>query len=168
MKRNVFRRWRDVRAGRRSTIGNRVCAKSVSGVRIPISPPEYSRPRQRGLFQIEYMRGPESRGPIPCGGVAEWLNAAVSKTVSPVLPVTRVRIPPPPPFSVPIYSRIQAPFSLFTLALVSSLTQSVARSPFLPQRCRQYDIIPPCATEFASANFDNFRVSPVQLFVTIC
>ena len=104
----------------------------------------------------------------PCGGVAEWLNAAVSKTVSPVLPVTRVRIPPPPPFSVPIYSRIQAPFSLFTLALVSSLTQSVARSPFLPQRCRQYDIIPPCATEFASANFDNFRVSPVQLFVTIC
>ncbi len=33
----------------------------------------------------------------PCGGVAEWLNAAVSKTVSPVTRVTRVRIPPPPP-----------------------------------------------------------------------
>ena len=32
-----------------------------------------------------------------CGGVAEWLNAAVSKTVSPVTRVTRVRIPPPPP-----------------------------------------------------------------------
>ena len=31
------------------------------------------------------------------GGVAEWLNAAVSKTVSPVTRVTRVRIPPPPP-----------------------------------------------------------------------
>lgn len=31
------------------------------------------------------------------GGVAEWLNAAVSKTVYPVLPGTRVRIPPPPP-----------------------------------------------------------------------
>ena len=100
MKRNVFRRWRDVRAGRRSTIGNRVCAKSVSGVRIPISPPEYFRPRQRGLFQIEYMRGPESRGPIPCGGVAEWLNAAVSKTVLPVTRVTRVRIPPPPPAEI--------------------------------------------------------------------
>ena len=35
--------------------------------------------------------------PAPSGGVAEWLNAAVSKTVSPVTPVTRVRIPPPPP-----------------------------------------------------------------------
>ena len=31
-----------------------------------------------------------------CGGVAEWLNAAVSKTVSGVKPLTRVRIPPPP------------------------------------------------------------------------
>src|SRR4051794_11298491 len=30
------------------------------------------------------------------GGVAEWLNAAVSKTVSGVKPLTRVRIPPPP------------------------------------------------------------------------
>ena len=29
----------------------------------------------------------------PCGGVAEWLNAAVSKTVSPVTRVTRVSNP---------------------------------------------------------------------------
>ena len=36
-------------------------------------------------------------GRTPSGGVAEWLNAAVSKTVSPVSRVTRVRIPPPPP-----------------------------------------------------------------------
>ena len=35
---------RGVRAGRRSTIGNRVCAKSVSGVRIPASPPFYYHP----------------------------------------------------------------------------------------------------------------------------
>src|SRR5689334_11956272 len=43
-------------------------------------------------------------GPLAClpdarrfdGGVAEWLNAAVSKTVSGVKPLTRVRIPPPP------------------------------------------------------------------------
>ncbi len=43
----------------------------------------------------------ELRRGVPCtlcGGVAEWLNAAVSKTVSPATPVTRVRIPPPPPF----------------------------------------------------------------------
>ena len=40
--------------------------------------------------------------------------------------------------------------------------------PLFAAALRQYDIIPPCATEFASANFDNFRVSPVQLFVTIC
>ena len=38
---NVSKR-RDDRAGRRCTIGNRVYAKSVSGVRIPISPPDYS------------------------------------------------------------------------------------------------------------------------------
>ncbi len=31
--------WRGVRVGRRSTIGNRVGAKSVSRVRIPLSPP---------------------------------------------------------------------------------------------------------------------------------
>ncbi len=31
------------------------------------------------------------------GGVAEWLNAAVSKTVWPATRVTGVRIPPPPP-----------------------------------------------------------------------
>ena len=36
-------------------------------------------------------------GATPRGGVAEWLNAAVSKTVLPVSLVTRVRIPPPPP-----------------------------------------------------------------------
>jgi hypothetical protein len=32
----------------------------------------------------------------PPGGVAERLNAAVSKTVSGEIPPTRVRIPPPP------------------------------------------------------------------------
>lgn len=43
---------------------------------------------------------PHRRRFTPSGGVAEWLNAAVSKTVSPVTPVTRVRIPPPPPFEL--------------------------------------------------------------------
>ena len=33
-----------------------------------------------------------------CGGVAEWLNATVLKTVRPVR-VSGVRIPPPPPLS---------------------------------------------------------------------
>ena len=33
-----------------------------------------------------------------CGGVAEWLNAAVLKTVRPVR-VSGVRIPPPPPLN---------------------------------------------------------------------
>ena len=35
------------------------------------------------------------------GGMAEWLNAAVSKTVLPVIQVTRVRIPLPPPGMLP-------------------------------------------------------------------
>ena len=33
--------------------------------------------------------------------MAEWLNAAVSKTVSGVKPLTRVRIPPPPLYRPP-------------------------------------------------------------------
>ena len=75
-------------SGRRSTIGNRVGAKSVSRVQIPDSPPvAFSR---RALFL-------DGAPFTPCGGVAEWLNAAVSKTVYPVSPGTRVRIPPPPP-----------------------------------------------------------------------
>ena len=36
----ILKLRRAVRAGRRSTIGNRVCPKRVSGVRIPSSPPE--------------------------------------------------------------------------------------------------------------------------------
>ena len=84
--------WRGVRAGRRSTIGNRVCAKSVSGVQIPASPPDNSN---EPLRLVSLWR--PVRRITPSGGVAEWLNAAVSKTVSPVTPVTRVRIPPPPP-----------------------------------------------------------------------
>ena len=53
----------------------------------------------------------------PSGGVAEWLNAAVSKTVYPTFSGTRVRIPPPPPFTflqcepcVPGPSRLRAGF----------------------------------------------------------
>jgi hypothetical protein len=39
---------------------------------------------------------PSSASSALVGGVAERLNAAVSKTVSGVKPLTRVRIPPPP------------------------------------------------------------------------
>lgn len=99
---------RDDRAGRRCTIGNRVCAKSVPRVRIPISPPEQPRALARNhkdtivLPDGNYSSKPErphlkSKRSTPRGGVAEWLNAAVSKTVLPVTRVTRVRIPPPPP-----------------------------------------------------------------------
>lgn len=84
-------------SGRRSTIGNRVGAKSVSRVQIPDSPPvAFSR---RALFL-------DGAPFTPCGGVAEWLNAAVSKTVYPVSPGTRVRIPPPPPVS---FSKTKSP-----------------------------------------------------------
>lgn len=88
-------------SGRRSTIGNRVGVKSVSGVQIPDSPPAPSH----GLLP---PNGPCS---IPCGGVAEWLNAAVSKTVYPVSPGTRVRIPPPPP----VYFLSEPPVARFSL-----------------------------------------------------
>lgn len=106
---------RDDRAGRRCTIGNRVCAKSVPRVRIPISPPEEPRVLTRDYKdEIALSGGYYSSKPqrphrkpkrsTPRGGVAEWLNAAVSKTVLPVTRVTRVRIPPPPPvnFSAPL------------------------------------------------------------------
>ena len=73
-------------SGRRSTIGNRVGAESVSRVQIPDSPPA----NPHGAI-AEWHRVFTS-----CGGVAEWLNAAVSKTVNP-LRGSGVRIPPPPP-----------------------------------------------------------------------
>jgi hypothetical protein len=41
----------------------------------------------------------KGRGPVDtlrCGEVAEWLNAAVSKTVTSVIPASGVRIPPSP------------------------------------------------------------------------
>ena len=60
-------------SGRRSTIGNRVGVKSVSRVQIPDSPPVNSKAGLRACFVF-----------TPRGGVAEWLNAAVSKTVWPV------------------------------------------------------------------------------------
>jgi hypothetical protein len=50
-------------------------------------PPRYTRGCARG----------RPCGPRHCGEVAEWLNAAVSKTVRRVTPVSRVRIPPSPP-----------------------------------------------------------------------
>ena len=39
------------------------------------------------------------------GEVAEWLNAAVSKTVTSVIPASGVRIPPSPLFQVSGYSK---------------------------------------------------------------
>ena len=73
---NVSKR-RDDRAGRRCTIGNRVYAKSVSGVRIPISPPELSRRNLYGnafFIQSALKTGrlhPMRRGGrvVECGGL---------------------------------------------------------------------------------------------------
>ena len=81
-------------SGLRSTIGNRVYAKSVSGVRIPISPPVIFR--KRLFWALSFSPAPLAADTY-LGRVAERLNAAVSKTVLPVLPVTRVQIPPLPP-----------------------------------------------------------------------
>ena len=46
---------------------------------------------------------------IEYGGLAEWLKAAVSKTVLAVFPLTRVRIPHPPPSGL-AGSRRRGPF----------------------------------------------------------
>ena len=46
----------------------------------------------------------KGRGPVDTlcpGEVAEWLNAAVSKTVTSVIPASGVRIPPSPLFQAP-------------------------------------------------------------------
>ena len=66
-----------------------MCSKRVPRVRIPISPPDYSR-----APEARFIRG---FAPIIRGRVAERLNAAVSKTVLPLIEVTRVQIPPLPP-----------------------------------------------------------------------
>ena len=49
------------------------------------------------LYKRVTHAGHPKRVTIAYGGMAEWLNAAVSKTVLPVIQVTRVRIPLPPP-----------------------------------------------------------------------
>ncbi len=54
------------------------------------------------------LRGTRCRPPR--GGVAERLNAAVSKTVRRVIPVSRVRIPPPPPLKFCRLERIARAF----------------------------------------------------------
>ena len=46
------------------------------------------------------FKSPSLRHLATFGEVAERLNAAVSKTVLPVTPVTRVRIPASPPFEI--------------------------------------------------------------------
>ncbi len=43
------------------------------------------------------FESPPLRQIFALGGVAEWSKAAVSKTVIPAFPVSRVRIPTPPP-----------------------------------------------------------------------
>ena len=67
---------RDVRAGRRSTIGNRVYARSVSGVRIPISPPEFFA-RERVAHHIRGL------GPHPTEG---WQSGRLRRSRKPFHP----------------------------------------------------------------------------------
>ena len=55
--------------------------------------------RVRGAARRLLRRSPALIATLPCrtpGGVREWLNRAVSKTVVWVTPAPRVRIPPPP------------------------------------------------------------------------
>lgn len=101
-------------SGLRSTIGNRVYAKSVSGVRIPISPPVIFR--KRLFWALSFSPAPLVADTY-FGRVAERLNAAVSKTVLPVLPVTRVQIPPLPP----AYKGLPLAGLLHSLALMDGL-----------------------------------------------
>lgn len=72
-KRQQLNKMESWLSGRRRTIGNRVGVMSVSRVQIPDSPPVNSKAGLRACFVF-----------TPRGGVAEWLNAAVSKTVWPV------------------------------------------------------------------------------------
>ena len=55
LRRSACKQRRGVRAGRRSTIGNRVCAKSVSGVRIPASPPLNLRSHSLPMFHVKHF-----------------------------------------------------------------------------------------------------------------
>ena len=109
-------------SGLRSTIGNRVYAKSVSGVRIPISPPVIFR--KRLFWALSFSPAPLVADTY-FGRVAERLNAAVSKTVLPVLPVTRVQIPPlPPVFKVCLWR------AFFRIDSQSCISGSIGAGPF--------------------------------------
>src|SRR5919112_3942520 len=53
--------------------------------------------RQRGPDAVPWrLKGVGVGGKLSRGVVAEWLNAAVSKTVTSVIPASGVRIPPSP------------------------------------------------------------------------
>ncbi len=58
--------WRGVRAGRRSTIGNRVGVTSVSRVRIPLSPPDnfLARPVGQGVKTPPFHGGNRGSNPL--------------------------------------------------------------------------------------------------------
>ena len=62
----------------------------------PKAHPGFESPTLRQNFHTAPYHSLTIGRRAPYGGVAEWLNAAVSKTVWPFR-VTRVRIPPPPP-----------------------------------------------------------------------
>jgi hypothetical protein len=65
------------------------------------------------------------------GEVAEWLNAAVSKTVTSVIPASGVRIPPSPRFSTPPSAASQHAPASPPLVSMLRLTPSLV-SPPLP------------------------------------
>jgi hypothetical protein len=50
------------------------------------------------------------------GEVAEWLNAAVSKTVTSVIPASGVRIPPSPRFRASQHGALQTPCQLVSFS----------------------------------------------------
>ena len=56
-----------------------------------------------------WLKGRDQVDTLCHGEVAEWLNAAVSKTVTSVIPASGVRIPPSPLFQVSGYRLQQEP-----------------------------------------------------------
>ena len=94
----------------------------------------------------------------PRGGVPEWSNGAVSKTVVRAT-VPRVRIPPPPPANILIqfcFPRVEAGFEL------RPTSRRVTRAADL-RRGRRDSICPGCSWSSAQKSPIGFRVVPLRV-----
>ena len=124
--------WRECASrNARATMLWRV-VRVAEGARLEIVYTSKAYPGFKSRTLRHYIWRQDSCAAMCPGGVAEWSNAAVSKTVYPVRG-TRVRIPPPPPYffllNTPIYLYIYISAPLILLKICQATTSIKRKNP---------------------------------------